>query len=136
MLLSAALLAGAAGAGEVPAGAPERVVSINLCTDQLAMMLAAPGQLVSVSYLARDVRSSAMAAQAEAFAINRSRTEEIYLLEPDLVLGGTFSTPGTVSMQLRLVRRRPASENIKNQLRTIKHLPLNHLLDLRDLLGR
>jgi iron complex transport system substrate-binding protein len=28
------------------AAAPARVVSMNLCTDQLAMLLAAPGQLV------------------------------------------------------------------------------------------
>ena len=46
--------------------APRRVVSINLCTDQLAMMLAAPGQLVSVSQLAGDPHSSAMAEAGEA----------------------------------------------------------------------
>ncbi len=94
----AALLAGAASADE----APRRVVSINLCTDQLAMMLAAPGQLVSVSYLARDPRSSAMAGEAANWPVNRSRAEEIYLLEPDLVIGGTWSTPATVSMLRRL----------------------------------
>ena len=98
ILLSAALLAGAAGAGD----APGRVVSINLCTDQLAMLLAAPGQLVSVSYLARDLRSSAMAEEARAYPVNRSGAEEIYLLAPDLVLGGTFSTPGTVAMLRRM----------------------------------
>ena len=44
-------------ASAVPAfaDAPARVVSMNLCTDQLAMMLAAPGQLVSVSHLATEV---------------------------------------------------------------------------------
>ena len=47
-----------------PAGAaPLRVVSINLCTDQLAMLLAAPGQLVSVTHLARDPEASVMALQ-------------------------------------------------------------------------
>lgn len=106
ILLSAALLAGAAGAGEPapgePAAAPARVVSINLCTDQLAMLLAAPGQLVSVSYLARDVRSSSMAEAARDFPANRARAEEIFLLAPDLVLGGTFSTPGTVAMLRRM----------------------------------
>lgn len=81
---------------------PRRVVSINLCTDQLAMLLAAPGQLVSVSYLARDPRTSAMAAEALDYPVNRSRAEEVYLMEPDLVLGGTYSTPGAVSMLRRL----------------------------------
>ncbi len=84
------------------ADAPARVVSINLCTDQIAMMLAAPGQLVSVSYLARDPRSSAMALEALAYPVNRSGAEEIYLMKPDLVLGGTWSTPATVSMLRRL----------------------------------
>ncbi len=98
----AALLAGAAGAACAADEAPGRVVSINLCTDQLAMQLAAPGQLVSVSYLARDPRSSAMAEAARDWPVNRSRAEEIYLLEPDLVLGGTWTTPATVSMLRRL----------------------------------
>jgi iron complex transport system substrate-binding protein len=39
---------------------PRRVVSMNLCTDQLAMLVAAPGQLLSVSRIARDPRVSAL----------------------------------------------------------------------------
>ena len=57
-LLLAAVLA--ASLSPALADAPGRVVSINLCTDQLAMMLAAPGQLVSVSHLASEVQSSSM----------------------------------------------------------------------------
>ena len=53
------------------AEAPGRVVSINLCTDQLAMMLAAPGQLVSVTYLAQDPRASVMTAEARAYPVNQ-----------------------------------------------------------------
>ncbi len=55
-----ALWAGVVWAGSVWAGPPERVVSVNLCTDQLAMLLAAPGQLISVSHLASDPLSSSM----------------------------------------------------------------------------
>ena len=43
---------------------PARVVSINLCTDQLALLLAAPGQLLSVSWLSQDPQSSMLAAAA------------------------------------------------------------------------
>jgi len=87
----------------LPAGAepPRRVVSMNLCTDQLAMALAAPGQLISVSYIARDPRSSAMAEEALAYPVNRGRAEEIYLLKPDLVLAGSFGGPA-VAMLHRL----------------------------------
>ena len=82
--------------------APRRVVSINLCTDQLAMMLAAPGQLVSVSQLAGDPHSSAMAEAARAYPSNHGRAEEVYLLDPDLVLAGRHSARATVDMLRRL----------------------------------
>ncbi len=88
-----------------PAGAdepPARVVSMNLCTDQLAMLVAAPGQLHSVSYLAGDPRGSAMAEEALGYEINRGLAEEIYLMEPDLVIAGSFSTRATVAMLQRL----------------------------------
>ena len=69
---------------------PRRVVSVNLCTDQIAMALAAPGQLVSVSHLAREPQSSAMVAEAQHFPITHGRAEEVYLLAPDLVLAGGY----------------------------------------------
>jgi iron complex transport system substrate-binding protein len=80
------------------AAPPERVVSVNLCTDQLALLLAAPGQLVSVSRLAHDPDSSALHAQAKALPVNGSGAEEVYLLKPDLVLAGTFTAANTVAM--------------------------------------
>lgn len=75
---------------------------MNLCTDQLAMMVAAPGQLHSVSYLAFDPRGSAMAEEAKNYEINRGLAEEIYLMQPDLVIAGSFSTRATVDMLKRL----------------------------------
>ncbi|MBO9475698.1 ABC transporter substrate-binding protein [Shimia sp. R10_1] len=112
-MLAVLLLGGAAQAQEaadplsVPPSSefpahPQRVVSMNLCTDQLAMMLAAPGQLLSVSYLALDSRSSAMVEEARAYEINHGRAEEIYLLEPDLVIAGAYTTRATVDMLRRL----------------------------------
>ncbi len=88
------MLSGAAVAG----GAPQRVVSVNLCTDQLALELAAPGQLVSVSRLSHDPDSSAMATLARALPENGSGAEEVFLLQPDLVLAGTYTSPDTVRM--------------------------------------
>ncbi|NSY41060.1 ABC transporter substrate-binding protein [Leisingera sp. ANG59] len=81
---------------------PSRVVSMNLCTDQLAMLLAAPGQLASVSYIARDTRASAMADAAMAYPVNHGLAEEIYLLQPGLVIAGAYSTPATTDMLRRL----------------------------------
>lgn len=97
---SRAILAAAVGiAAALPAqAAPQRVVSMNLCTDQMAMMLAGPGQLISVSNLAQDPRQSPMAVQAAAYTPNHGRAEEIYLMRPDLVIAGTYTSAATVAM--------------------------------------
>lgn len=96
--LAALVLIGAAALPAQAGTAPKRVVSVNLCTDQLALMLAAPGQIVSVSKLSHDPDSSAMADAARAYPTNGSGAEEVYLLHPDLVLAGTFTSPATVQM--------------------------------------
>ncbi len=81
---------------------PQRVVSMNLCTDQLAMLLAGEGQLASVSAFASDPVNSAMAEQASSYPANYGRAEEIHLLNPDLVVTSRFSTRTTVDMLRRL----------------------------------
>ena len=103
---------------------PTRVVSMNLCTDQLAMLLAAPGQLASVSYIARDRRASAMADAAMAYPVNHGRAEEIYLLKPDLVIAGAYSTRATTEMLQRL------------GLRVEVFQPANSLQDVRERIHR
>jgi iron complex transport system substrate-binding protein len=100
--LALALAALVASAIPVWADAPERVVSMNLCTDQLAMMLAAPGQLVSVSHLATEVQSSSMVEEARAYPPNRGQLEQVFLLRPDLVLAGTYTQVATVDLLRRL----------------------------------
>lgn len=75
---------------------------MNLCTDQLAMLLAAPGQLLSISHLAADPRSSAMADEAAHYPQNRGQAEQIYLLHPDLVLAGSYTALASVALLRRL----------------------------------
>lgn len=84
--------------GSAASAQPQRVVSINLCADQLALMLAAPGQLISVTRLAQDPASSSLVDKARTLHANGSGAEEIYLLKPDLVLAGTFTASATVTM--------------------------------------
>jgi iron complex transport system substrate-binding protein len=43
---------------------PSRVISLNLCTDQLLLALADPGAIASVTYLARDCTISAHCREA------------------------------------------------------------------------
>jgi iron complex transport system substrate-binding protein len=68
------------------AGPPQRVVSVNLCGDQLLLMLADPEQVASVSYLSRNPDSSFVAEKAKNHPINQARAEEIIRLQPDLIL--------------------------------------------------
>ncbi len=75
-----------------------RVVSMNLCTDQLTLLLAEPEQILSLSRLVSDPRSSAMAGQAAGFALNSGGAEEIVAHDPDIVLAGAYSDRATLSM--------------------------------------
>jgi iron complex transport system substrate-binding protein len=97
-----ALVFGLVAAAPVWADAPGRVVSMNLCTDQLALLIAAPGQLVSVSYLSQRPEMSSLAERAAALPANHGRAEELFLMRPDIVLADVWSSPATVSMLQRL----------------------------------
>lgn len=77
---------------------PKRVVSINLCTDQLALLLAEPEQLISVSRLSHDPAASVMVERAQHLPANSGSAEEVYLLNPDLVLAGKFTSKATINM--------------------------------------
>ncbi|GHB17570.1 cobalamin ABC transporter substrate-binding protein [Pseudovibrio japonicus] len=77
---------------------PKRVVSMNLCTDQFSMLLAQEGQLLSVSKLASDPNLSVMSEQAKSYPVNFGGAEEIYIMNPDLVIAGTYTNQTTVQM--------------------------------------
>lgn len=81
---------------------PKRVVSMNLCTDQMAMLIAGQGQLYSVSHLAGDQSASVLAGQAGKYVANHGLAEEIFLMQPDLVIAGTYTTRTTVALLRRL----------------------------------
>ncbi|MFT3975087.1 MAG: ABC transporter substrate-binding protein [Amaricoccus sp.] len=102
-LALAAVLAGAPFArSDDPKPPPRRVVSMNLCTDQLAMLLARPGQLVAISPIARDPVSSAMWREAETVPIHADSAEAVLGLAPDLVLAGAWDPPATLALLRRL----------------------------------
>lgn len=86
------------------------------------MMLAAPGQLVAVSALAADRQVSLMADRAAGYPSHDSQAESIYLLRPDLVLTGEYSSRATVAMLRRLgvrVEEIPSANSIDDVRRNI-----------------
>lgn len=89
-------------AAPVGAEPPRRVVSINLCTDHMALLLADPEQIVSLSNLASDTHSSVMAEEAAAYPMNHGLAEEVFLQKPDLVLAGQYTARATTSLLQRL----------------------------------
>ncbi|MBH63266.1 MAG: cobalamin ABC transporter substrate-binding protein [Alphaproteobacteria bacterium] len=76
---------------------PQRVVSLNLCTDQLVLLLADPKNIAAVSYLSHDSANSYMAEAARAFPTTHGRVEEILPLQPDLIFAGRFTSQGSVA---------------------------------------
>ena len=92
-LLTALLLLLAA----VPARAAGRVVSLNLCTDQMLVLLA-PEQVAALSPLARDPALSFVAAQAADLPQVRASAEAVLRLHPDLVIGARFGAQATLAV--------------------------------------
>jgi iron complex transport system substrate-binding protein len=85
-----------------PNAHPLRVMSMNLCTDEIVLALLPPERITSVTYLARDPDSSLMARPAVKVGINHGLSEEVLRERPDLVIAGTFTTTATRGMLKRL----------------------------------
>lgn len=79
-ILSAAAAAGAADA------APRRVASLNLCTDELLLTLAAPQQVASVTHLAQSPAETPLWRQARRHRRNDGSLLSVAGLKPDLLL--------------------------------------------------
>jgi len=84
------------------AAQPQRIASVNLCTDQLLLMLAAPERIASISALSLDPHSSYMAGSASRHHINHGKTEELLPLKPDLILASGFAAKPAVVLMRRL----------------------------------
>jgi iron complex transport system substrate-binding protein len=80
-----------------PSAAATRVVSLNLCTDQLLVLLA-PEQIAALSPLARDPALSFVARRAASLPIVRPSAEAVLRLHPDLILAGPYGAPTTVAL--------------------------------------
>ena len=80
------------------AAKPQRVVSLNLCADELALRLADPSVVKSVTWLSQDPRNANMAAKAAALPANDGHAEEALAYDPDLVLVGPFADPASIAL--------------------------------------
>jgi iron complex transport system substrate-binding protein len=69
---------------------PRRVVSTNLCADQLVLLLADREQIASLSRTVFEPALSNVAALAQGIPQNHERVEEIIALKPDLVVSSEY----------------------------------------------
>ena len=74
-----------------------RVVSLNLCTDELLTLLA-PASIAALSPLARDASLSVVAGQAAVLPWVRADAEAVLRLHPDLVLAGQFGAQAVLTV--------------------------------------
>jgi iron complex transport system substrate-binding protein len=74
---------------------PIRIVSINMCTDQLLLDLADRSQIIGLSPFVKDAARSWAAASAKGLPVLSGTAEEILILKPDRVLSGRFTRRAT-----------------------------------------
>jgi iron complex transport system substrate-binding protein len=83
------------------AAKPQRVISLNLCTDQLLMQLANRETIAGLTPLASDGELSYHANYAVELPQHSGSAEEIIRLNPDLILAGSMSARSTVTVLKR-----------------------------------
>ena len=74
------------------ASQPHRIVSANLCADQLLLALGDRDQIASLSPYARDPELSYLAESAQGIEQNRGSVEDVLRLDADLVLIGSYDS--------------------------------------------
>jgi iron complex transport system substrate-binding protein len=106
---------------------PERVMSLNMCTDQLVLQLLPPARIASVTYLSRTSDDALVTAEAAHVPVNYGTSEEVLAQHPDLVIAGTTSTPAVrallkkVSIPLLEVPAAESFDDIRALTRRIGH---------------
>ena len=74
------------------------VASINLCADQLVMLLAEDSQIRSLSNLSHQEAGSYYFERAREYPVNEGNAEQILNLQPDVVIAGQYSSPHTLAL--------------------------------------
>lgn len=92
----------ALAAASTAAAQPVRIVSLNMCTDELVLRLADRERIASVTWLSQDPRNANMAEAARQVPANHGLVEQVLALKPDLVVAGAFTTRTTVGLLKRV----------------------------------
>ncbi len=86
-------------------GTPQRIVSLDLCADQLLIDLVPRGRIAALTHLAGDASVSAVAEKARGLPVTHGQAEDVLRRDPDLVLAGPYGVSATVALLKRMGRR-------------------------------
>ncbi|MGD9867512.1 MAG: ABC transporter substrate-binding protein [Hyphomicrobiales bacterium] len=84
---------------------PARIVSMNLCLDQLLLDFVSPQRIAALSALSRSQEISPVAARAAQMPVNDGTAEGALRFDPDLVLVTPYTRRTTVQLLRRLGAR-------------------------------
>ncbi len=84
---------------------PQRVASLNVCTDQLVLALAPRSRIVSVTFLAANPDTSYYHRKTRGIPINYGSAEEVLAAKPDMIVAGSYTTPATTALLRKLGHR-------------------------------
>jgi iron complex transport system substrate-binding protein len=84
---------------------PQRIVSLNLCLDQILVDLVPRERIAAISHLGADPAVSAVPERLVGLPSTRGEAEDVLALNPDLILASTFTRPATVSLLRSLGKR-------------------------------
>lgn len=112
-------------AGSTWAASPQRIVSLNLCTDQILLQLVPRERIVALSWLSQNPESAALYREAQGLRTVRGNAEEVLALQPDLVLVGSVTTRHTTRLLREFgieVLALPGADSfaqVREQIRTV-----------------
>ncbi len=83
---------------------PQRIVSMNLCTDELLMRIVDPSRIAAITHLSQQPINAPLGLDAIAsrLNVNHGLAEEVIALKPDLILAGSFTTSTATALLRRL----------------------------------
>jgi iron complex transport system substrate-binding protein len=104
--LAAAAMVGAGGpATAAERAVPQRIMSLNLCTDLLLLQIAPRARIASVTFLAPDGARALFPGLAAGVPVNQGSAEDVINFKPDLILDSGLGAPLTRTMAKRVGAR-------------------------------
>ena len=95
MVVAALALPGGVFCAPALAANLPRIVSMNVCTDQLLITLADPEQILGLSRYSRDASQSGVANDARRYPTLSGGAEDVLVLRPDIVVASLFDKRST-----------------------------------------